>query len=165
MENKQGEEFLKVLEDMQPFAAGLMRDMEKAQDKDEVQDRIVAVASLMQGIIKLTPPQIYAKYQEFFESFMSVCENCRNEQFLAEQYEEIYSSLNLFAECLVEIGKEYQSKIKTCACCGNRGMYLPLPQYYDKWKKNMALHIALKTKRSIVRNIFALNVTAATGIV
>ena len=112
-----------------------MRDMEKAQDTDEVQDRIVAVTSLMQGIAKLTPPQIYTKYQEFFESFMSVCENCRNEQFLAEQYEEIYSSLNLFAECLVEIEKEYQSKIKTCTCCGNRGMYLPLPQYYRDMAK------------------------------
>ena len=46
MENSQGVEFLKVLEDVEQFAVGLMRDMEKAQDTDEVQDRIVAATDL-----------------------------------------------------------------------------------------------------------------------
>lgn len=92
----------------------------------------VSLAVTLDALECMVPVDVYEKYNEFFAAFSVFCKQCGDAAFLLENRKELISSLELFIECIDDLGKNFASKSKTCPCCGNEVMYHPLSDYYGE---------------------------------
>ena len=133
MVNKQN--FILILQQVRDYTYDLVEKMPTIHDTSEIQDSIVSTNVLVGKMGEILPAHIYGKYSEFFDALKQTCILCKREEYLAENYEQIYSSLSVFCECVDEIEKECADKLKVCSCCGETVFYEPIPQYYNEMKK------------------------------
>ena len=65
---------------------------------------------------RLIPEPIYTNFEEFFESFRKFLKNCLNRKFYETYYDDLNSSVNLLIECMDELEKMMDTRIKRCIC-------------------------------------------------
>lgn len=92
----------------------------------------VSLAVTLDAVECMVPVPVYEKYSDFFAAFSVFCKQCGDAGFLMGNRRELISSLELFIECIDDLGKYFASKSRKCPCCGNTVIYHPLPDYYGE---------------------------------
>lgn len=101
-------------------------------DSEKAARSAVSLAVTLDAVECMVSVDVYEKYNEFFAAFSVFCKQCGDAAFLLENRRELISSLELFIECIDDLGKSFASKSRKCPCCGNEVMYHPLSDYYGE---------------------------------
>lgn len=124
-------EILNIIKTVSVYSEKLLDILRSGRDTaDEFGKKVQELKQFIEEIEQIIEPTIYGTYKEFFDSFKVFCYQCRDAGFLIENVADMDSSLELFGECIEALKEDYLKKIKKCVCCGNEGVYAPLPQYY-----------------------------------
>lgn len=129
------EEILQVFGEVKLYGQKLLEELENGTDMDSFVQKAVSLPMLIAPIGSIIPSQVYEGYREFFETFSRFCKQCGNAGFLEKYTDEMASSLALFVECMENLEGAIANKIKKCACCGQKVMYLPMPEYFIVMKE------------------------------
>lgn len=93
---------------------------------DEYINRVAALIELLNNIENVVPQAIYEYYSEYISEFGAFCTLCMKGDFLADNVDNMASSLNLLSEVLEEIASECKEKLRVCACCNSIVIYEPI---------------------------------------
>lgn len=108
---------------------------EGSENASQYRMRVDMLIQVLEELAGAIPSGIYNTYREFVDSFVIFCKQCKNEQFLINNVDNMASSLNLLEECFTEMSKECKNRVRTCACCGVQVVYQPLADYYRNMRK------------------------------
>ena len=125
-----------VIDDIKVYIKEMMTVLEEGtENAAEYSHRLESLQVILESLQKIVPTSVYGEFAEFFASFVIFCKECRNENFLVQNVDSLWSSLELACECMNEIRTRCEQRIKKCVCCGDEVIYEPLSDYYELMKK------------------------------
>lgn len=124
-----------VLNDINTYVKNMLNVLcDGTESSSEYIIRVTALSDLLKKINTVVPDAIWSDYDEFVSEFSGFCNLCKNEEFLIKNVDSMAESLGLLSECLDNIAKECDKRIKVCIGCGSAVIYEPLSPYYSQMK-------------------------------
>lgn len=125
------DELMEILEKAKENAGNIEEWIMRGQlEVSDVAANVTAMATMIEVTEKIIPSVLFQEYSEFFEALSFFCKQCENIDFFEQNREQLYSSIELFVECIEDLKSEYTRRVRTCPCCGEKVIYEPRSNYY-----------------------------------
>lgn len=116
---------LQILRQIEKQSRDILHEWEDGKDVAAFGRNAHAFSAVLASVGRIVPQEIYAAYQDFFDSFCVFCGQCRETDFMRAHMDDMVSSLRLTAECIEDMCDKCSGRIRTCVCCGRETIYRP----------------------------------------
>lgn len=114
----------------------------RKEDLTGEREKLKELGAAIGGLEKLMPPEEHEPFSEFLGKLSQGLLLCGMPGYVESNGDILRESLELFSECMGELKREYRSKGKKCACCGQEVAYLPLSDYYTQMEEKYKVQTA-----------------------
>lgn len=116
---------LEILHQIEKQSQEILDEWERGKDAAAFSRNAYAFSAVLANICRIVPQEIYAEYQDFFDSFCIFCGQCRETDFIQAHMDDMVSSLQLAAECIEDMCDKCSGRLRTCVCCSREVVYRP----------------------------------------
>ncbi len=116
---------LAILHQIEKQSQEILDEWERGKDTAAFSRNAYAFSAVLANISRIVPQEIYAEYQDFFDSFCVFCGQCRETDFIQAHMDDMVSSLQLAAECIEDMCDKCSGRLRTCICCSREVIYRP----------------------------------------